>query len=80
LNDYRLHESCQHRTAWRNAQWYFYKTNPISLVHGALSRFENLPHVSSRRPLNHHIEGRWQRDWLSATSGLQALQLVESLQ
>jgi hypothetical protein len=44
------------------------------------SRFEDLAHVVSRRPVDHYIEGRWQRDCPSVTSRLQALQLVEGLQ
>src|SRR5262245_3683921 len=52
----------------------------MSLVQTALRRFEDLADDSSRGSLNHHIEGRWQQNWLSATNRLQALQLVERLQ
>jgi hypothetical protein len=44
-----------------------------------MNRMEDFTHVFSRRPVNHHIEGRWERDRLSATSRLQALQLVQGL-
>jgi hypothetical protein len=52
----------------------------MSLVHTALSCVEDLAHIFSRRPVDHYIEGRWERDGPSATNSLQALQLVEGLE
>jgi hypothetical protein len=61
------------------ARWHFYKTNPNLLARRVMNRMEDFTHVFSRRPVNHDIEGRWKRDRLSATSRLQALQLVQGL-